>query len=160
MRIDTFGRLVLGQVEGTKLSLVEKHIEVFVLGVVVNQIGQNFLLTMRIRTKISIRTLIHTIGVVKAKIFFIFLITIVLLDKRMSIHASLPIRTLHILLYIITHLRSVEITITPTILRIMIVNAMLVVVSLSNVTGIYLENLKIKVLHQLISTITVGAVLN
>ncbi len=115
---------------------------------------------MRIRAKISIRTLIHTIGVVKTKIFFIFLITIVLLDKRMSIPTSLPIRTFHILLYITTHLRSVEITITPTILRIMIVNAMLVVVSLSNVTGIYLENLKIKVLHQLISTITVGAVLN
>lgn len=71
---------------------------------------------MGIRAEVSIGAFIHTVRIVKAEIFLVFLIAIVLLHKRVCIKAILSVRALLILLYIVAHFSCVEVAIAPSIL--------------------------------------------
>jgi uncharacterized membrane protein (GlpM family) len=58
---------------------------------------------MSIRAEVSIGALADTIWVVETEIFFVFLIAVVFLHKRMRIEAAVTIRAFLILLYIAAH---------------------------------------------------------
>ena len=57
MRIHTLVLLMFGQVQNTELSLVVKHVKVFVLDVVVDQFGLDLLLAMGVCAEFFVRTL-------------------------------------------------------------------------------------------------------
>lgn len=73
MRIYALGLVVLRQIEGTKLSLIVKHVKIVILRVIMDQRRQYLLLTVCIRAKISIRTVGSAMRVVRAKLLLVLL---------------------------------------------------------------------------------------
>lgn len=108
-----------------------KHVEIFVKLVVVDQLGAYFLLAMSKRTKISVLTLFDIIGIMRTKLLLISLILIKLFNPRMSISTLIPLRTFFSLSYKLTKCIRIEITISLPIFRIMIINAMFMLMLLS-----------------------------
>ena len=96
----------------------------------------------------------------ETEIFFVLLVTVVLLHERMSVGAVLPLRTFLLLLYVGAHLRRVEVPVTTAVLVGVVVYAVLVVVALCYVARTYLENLQVEMLSKLQTTLTVGATAN
>ena len=85
---------MLSEVEGTKLSFVVKHIKIFVILVVVNQLYSDFIFTVRKRTVFSILTLFNVGREVRTKLFLICLILVKLLNARMRISTLIAFGTL------------------------------------------------------------------
>lgn len=71
---------MLGEIEGAKCSFIVEHVEILILGVVVDQSCQYLFLIVSIGAEVSIRTLIDSIGIVEAEIFFVFLLVVVLFN--------------------------------------------------------------------------------
>ena len=135
----TLWRIVFSQVKRTELSFIVKHVKILVFSIIVDESWQNFFFGMCIGTKITIGAFVNGVWIVKAEIFFIFLIAIVFLDKGMSIDTIFSIRTFLFFLDILTHLSSIKVAITLSIFRIMVIYTVLVVMILCNVTRIYFK---------------------
>ena len=58
MSIDAFRFIVFSKIEGAELSFVIEHIEVVVLGIVMNERGENFLFGVSVRAEVSIEAVL------------------------------------------------------------------------------------------------------
>lgn len=72
--------------------------------------------------------------IVKTEVFFVFLVTVVLFYHRMCERTVFSLRTFLLFFDILTHLR-IKVTISLPIFSVMVIYAMLVIVSFSNVAG-------------------------
>ena len=79
MSIDTLGGLMFGEIEGTELGLIVEGIEILILCIVMNQMGQTLLLVMCVGTVISIGALIDRVRVMETEVLLIFLVVVVFL---------------------------------------------------------------------------------
>lgn len=107
-----------------------KHVEIFVKFIIVDQLGAYFLLAMSKRTKISVLTLFNIIRIMRTKLLLVSLILIKLFDPGMSISTLIAFGAFLTFSYKLTKCIRVEITISLPILRIMIINAMFVLMLL------------------------------
>lgn len=94
--------------------------------------------------------------VVRAKLFFILLQAVMLLNEGVSVDAVISIRTLLLLLDEGTHLGMIKIPITFSVLGIVVIGAVFVVVRLGDVAGRDFEKIEVEVLHEEDLTLTVG----
>lgn len=141
MCINTFWFIMLREVKGAKLSLIEEHIEVVIFCIVMDKSSQNLLLVMGIWAKISIGAFLHTMREVWTKLFFVFLKAIMLFHEWMCIEAIITFWTFLIYLDIAAHISMVEVAIAFPVLSVVVVDAMFVVVAFCNIAGSYLENI-------------------
>lgn len=148
MRVDTLRLVVLGEVEGTKLSLVVEHIEIFILGVVVDESGEHLLLTVSVGTEITVGTLGDRVGVVGAELFLVFLVVVVLLDEGVREEAGITVGTLLVEFDEIAHFGVVHVAVTFAILGVVVVDAVLVVVVFGDVAGGDFEDVEVEVLRE------------
>lgn len=160
MCIHAFGLIVLCEVERTELSLVIEHVEVVIFQVVVDQSGQDFLLRVGVGAKISIRAVLNAMWIVRAELFLVLLVVVVLFHEGMRIEAGISFGTFLFLLHVAAHLSVVEVPVALTVLRVVVVHAVLVVVSLGYVAGSDLERLQVEVLCGARNTLTMGAMWN
>ncbi len=77
--------------------------------------------------------------VMRTKLFLIFLIVIVLLNKRVCEKASISIRAFLLLLDIGTHLIMIKVAIPLSVLGIVVVGAVLMVMGFWNIARIHFE---------------------
>ena len=94
---------------------------------------------MRIGTELSIRTVASTMRIMRTELFFIFLIIIVLFHERMCKKTVIAIRTFLFLLDIAAHLIMIEISKPLSIFCIVIIYAMLMIMSLSDIARVYFK---------------------
>lgn len=94
--------------------------------------------------------------VVRAKLFFVFLQTVVLLNEGVSVDAVITIGTLLLLLDEGTHFGVIKISISFSILGVVVIGAVFVVVCLGDVTRRDFEKIEVEVLYEEDLTLTVG----
>lgn len=156
MRIYTLGLIMFGQIEGTELSLIVKHVKIVILSVVVDQRRQDLLLTVGIGAEISIGTVGCAMRVMRAKLFLVLLQTVMLLNEGVSVDAAIAIRTLLFLLHEGAHLGVIKIPIAFPILGVVVIGTVFVIVRLGDVAWRDFEEIEVEMLHEDDVTLTVG----
>lgn len=94
--------------------------------------------------------------IVRAKLFLVFLQTVMLLNEGMRIDAVIAIRAFLFLFDEGTHFGVIKVPISFSILSIVVIGAVFVVVRLGDVTGRDFEEIEVEVLHEEDLTLTVG----
>jgi hypothetical protein len=159
VRVDALGFVVLCKVEGAKLSFVVEHVEVVIFEVVVDECGHDLLLVVRIRAEIGIGAIPGAMREVRAELFLVFLVVVVLLHEGMRVEAGIPLGALLVLFDEGAHL-SVEVAVAVAVLGVVVVHAVFVVVRLGDVAGGHFEDIQVEVLRGGDVTFTMGAVWN
>lgn len=94
--------------------------------------------------------------VVRAKLFLVFLQTVMLLNEGVSVDAVIAIRAFLLLLDEGTHFGVIKVPISFSIFSVVVIGAVFVIVRLGDVTGRDFEEIEVEVLHEEDLTLTVG----
>ena len=93
-----------------------------------DECDQNLLLTVGIGTVISIGAFMDAVRKMRAKLLFVFLIIVMLLNKGVSIEASVAFWAFLILLSKGTHFSMIVVSIPFSVLGIVVIDTMFIVV--------------------------------